>query len=428
MWCFVGMLILLVIGTPPAVGQAPAGRGEYAVKLEQPISQQGFVSFILKTDKTYLNGKGSSQYSQPLLKLPGLASCFMTKTDFSVRLAFVWTQQDPFERSFQLDLPLLPGPESYLLQFTWDSERGYSEGYINGVPLRSGSAHFEPFSLQGQAVEAIVPGGAIEVSEVTVLPSYLAQEEAKELVPTALRNKGFPLWTPPQSDPGEIDQRKGELLYESNMSMPAAVDGWILEGPGIVSFEDQRLVLRSTNPNSPNRGEGHVNFWCPEDFPSSFVAEWEFEALSEHGLSIVFFSAKANNGLDIFDPSLPARNGSYPQYTTGAISNYHIIYSANLPLFQTGRPYSSMRKGGPGFYEIAHGPIAVAPGSKGVHKLRLMKDGDRIVLMNQSEVLIDFKDSANRRWGPALAGGKFAFRQMAVTVGAYRNLKVWALK
>jgi len=76
----------------------------------------------------------------------------------------------------------------------------------------------------------------------------------------------------------------------------------------------------------------HHVFWCPENFPDRFIAEWEAQNREpDAGLCIVFFAAKGEKGEDIFDPFLPKRDGTFKQYTQGKIISYHISYYANSP-------------------------------------------------------------------------------------------------
>lgn len=69
------------------------------------------------------------------------------------------------------------------------------------------------------------------------------------------------------------DLQKGELLYSNPLAEPADVATWIMEGPGTVSFANGWMTMYA-----PNEKMHHV-FWCPENFPASFVAEWEAQNL-----------------------------------------------------------------------------------------------------------------------------------------------------
>src|SRR5690606_40780424 len=65
--------------------------------------------------------------------------------------------------------------------------------------------------------------------------------------------------------------RKGKLLYEKALANEGDVAGWVMEGPGTVKFSDGWMEMFAPEQ------EWHHVFWCPENFPESFVAEWEMQ-------------------------------------------------------------------------------------------------------------------------------------------------------
>ena len=78
------------------------------------------------------------------------------------------------------------------------------------------------------------------------------------------------------------DNIKGELIYQNPLAAKSDVSDWIMEGPGVTEFKDGWMEMYS-----PNEKFHHV-FWCPEDFPGSFVAEWELQNLETNaGLCII---------------------------------------------------------------------------------------------------------------------------------------------
>lgn len=121
------------------------------------------------------------------------------------------------------------------------------------------------------------------------------------------------------------DFHSGKLIYSNAFSNSGDVKDWIMEGPGRIEFFDNAMQMYSPNE------EGHHVFWCPKDFPSSFIAEWEAQDFeTDAGLCIVFFGAKGLKGESIFDSSMPKRTtGVFTDYTKGAMNCYHISYYAN---------------------------------------------------------------------------------------------------
>jgi hypothetical protein len=218
-----------------------------------------------------------------------------------------------------------------------------------------------------------------------------------------------------------VDHRLGSLLYESTLGNSASLEGWVLEGPGFVTFREGWMEMSSTRPEGP---EGHIVHWCPSGFPDSYIAEWEVQPVSNQGLCIVFFSAAGEGGEDIFDSVLAERSGIFDQYTRGDIVSYHVSYYANTP-FNPGRTASHLRKNNH-FYLVENGPPGIPPGSTESHHIRLIKAGAHIQFLVDGRVMIDFVDDGVR-YGPVLGSGKIGFRQMQWTVARYRNFRVWDL-
>lgn len=212
----------------------------------------------------------------------------------------------------------------------------------------------------------------------------------------------------------------GELLYENNFSSGKQLENWIMEGPGILKFEDGWM-----NMYTPDEEYHHV-FWCPQDFPDSFIAEWEAQNLEpDAGLCIIFFAAKGLNGEDIFDQELPERDGTFSRYTKGKINNYHISYYANNPVYEKGRGTANLRKNR-GFKLVQTGKIGIPIDSRDIHKIKLVKDKAHIVMWVDNKRIIDWTDSISE-YGPIHGSGKIGFRQMKWTNFKYRNFKVWNL-
>jgi len=213
---------------------------------------------------------------------------------------------------------------------------------------------------------------------------------------------------------------RGKLLYEGSMGTRDTVKGWKMEGPGTVDFRDGWMQMFS-----PQEKMHHV-YWCPATFPSAFVAEWDAQNLkTEAGLCIVFFAARGDNGKDIFDPTLPARNGTFKQYTHGRIVSYHISYYTNAA-HNPDRGHTNLRKNNK-FILLQKGKEGIPARSKKIHKIRLVKDGPHIVMYVDKRKVIDWTDDGKRH-GPAHTSGRIGFRQMKWTRFRYRNFRVWELR
>ena len=217
----------------------------------------------------------------------------------------------------------------------------------------------------------------------------------------------------------ETTVSKGNLLYENSMSNLEEMDNWRLEGPAEIEFKDNWMHLYSPNE------EGHHVYWCPEDFPSDFIAEWELQNMEpDAGLCIVFFSALGQNGLDIFDPSIKPRDGVFRKYTKSDINCYHISYYANGK-DSPAREVAHLRKNA-GFDKVQVGELGIPANSAEIHKITLVKSGNHIFMNVDDREIIDWLDDG-KEYGPVLGEGKIGFRQMKWTHFRYRNFKVWSI-
>jgi hypothetical protein len=390
-----------------------------------PVGESGTITFMLQSDRAYRNGAGQENCRQTLIRLSGVFEIAFSRTDPAVNFSWIWDGRKGFEGKFYdiiADMTDLPGPETYFLQYTWDSALGVSEAYLNGTPLRVPGATFSPWWTGKEVAGVEVGTGPLVVSNVTVSSEYTPPDQAQAAVPAEFRGRhasliGFP--KPPC--PLDADALRGRLLYENAFDAPGAVAGWVAEGPLDVRFENKAMRMRSIDFAE------HTVFWCPQDFPESFIAEWEFEPLSYYGLAILFFAARGEQGEDLFDPALPKRDGRFVHYIRGAITSYHVSYFANVENYQMGRVDSNLRKNNK-FYRVGGGPVAIPPGTKGWQQMRLIKDGNRIQLFANGKICVDWTDDNPERYGPPHGGGKIGFRQMTQTVGAYRNFRVWNIE
>jgi len=216
---------------------------------------------------------------------------------------------------------------------------------------------------------------------------------------------------------GAQSYTKGKLLYTNDLAQPADTGGWRMEGKGELAFADNWMKMWSAGE------KGHHVLWCPQQFPAHFIAEWEVQNLHpEAGLCIVFFAATGLQGEDIFDTTLPLRDGTFTQYTKGAINNYHISYYANGK-DQPGRETAHLRKN-KGFYLVQEKEPGIRIRSEEIHRMKLMKHQEHIQLMIDDRIVIDWQDD-EKKYGAVLGGGKIGFRQMKWTHFQYRKLRVW---
>ncbi len=213
--------------------------------------------------------------------------------------------------------------------------------------------------------------------------------------------------------------KKGPIIYQNMLNQKNDVRTWNMEGPGEINFENSWM-----NMQSPGE-EGHHVLWCPEDFPSDFIAEWELQNLeTDAGLCIVFFAAKGINGEDLFDSRLKKRTGIFKQYNRSDINCYHISYYAHTPNVPN-RPHSHLRKNS-GFHKVQVGGPPIPATSTDIHRAQLIKAGPHIQMYIDGRKLIDWVDEGDSL-GAVLDVGKIGFRQMKWTHFRYRNFTVWSI-
>ena len=411
--------LLLPCGT--ALGAAPEDMAR--APLSEPLGQQGTITFQIKTGKEYHTGSGANPITVDILEIPEVATLQFKQASTVCELQWMWARGIRAD-DLSVEIPQLAGPEEFFVQYTWDAPAGRFTGYVNGTALRLPETVVTPFELP-EAQEILLAGAPFQVELFSSQARYLEESEARAEVPETLLGRHAGLFGGAEKLPAPMDvmARMGQPLYESALDSPESVDGWVMEGPGLTSFEEGWMEVASKKPDSLLK-DGHIVYWCPEDFPESFVAEWEVQIESEDGLCIVFFAASGAQGEDLFDPGLPKRTGIFKQYTQGAISCYHISYYANTPSAQ-GRITSNMRKNS-GFYLVSNGPPGIAPGSKEAHTVCLIKDKGHVQMQIDGNTVIDFIDDGER-YGPVHGAGKIGFRQMQWTVARYRDLRVHAL-
>lgn len=218
-----------------------------------------------------------------------------------------------------------------------------------------------------------------------------------------------------------------DLLYENPLSGPANIEGFKMEGEGIVSFPKGRM--RMENLLSPEEGQkSNFVFWCPEEFPANISIEWEFMPLREPGLCIMFFAAMGRLGEDIFDTSLAPRTGEYHLYHHGDINAYHISYFRRRYPEERAFHTCNLRKSY-GSQMVCQGadPIPSVQDVEKPYHIRLIYYNGEICFYINGLMVLSWQDDG-KTYGPVLTNGKIGFRQMAPLIAEYSNLKVYRVR
>ncbi len=402
---------------------ATAGPVAIEAALPAALAGRGSLMFWFQTPAAYETGQSVMPFRETLITLPGAMTVQLAVEKSAVTLAVVWegAREDVFERHIRVILPRLPGPAWHHVAVTWDGAKGESNAFLNGTPYYVIGEPMAPFPIRS-ADAMVAHVGRFALAEVRVDAEPFTPEQLRAAVGDSHWGTLAGLLGAEELPPIAVEERRGERLYARALATENDVRDWKLEGPGIRTFRDGWMHLRSERPDGP---QGHVVYWCPEVFPERFAAEWEFELLEPKGLCIVFFAARGREGKDLFDPSLAPRTGVFTHYTHGDIDAYHISYFANTPAVP--RAVANLRKNH-GFYILANGPIGVSSGRAGeTHRALLVKDGARIQMAVDGRTIIDYTDDGQRA-GSVFTDGRIGLRQMQWTNGRYRNFRVYALK
>ena len=326
--------------------------------------------------------------------------------------------EDGMWRPSLLDAEQFPQPETsgsafFCYGMLWGMNNGLlSQDEYEPVVMKAWNALVQQVNGEGRLGHVQPPGKE---------PGNYTADEWHEYGTGAFLLAGSELLNLLVPGPERNNFEKGSLLYKNKLAAKKDVSDWIMEGPGNVEFRDQWMHMYS-----PDEEMHHV-FWCPEDFPGNFIAEWEMQNMKpDAGLCIIFFSARGMNGESIFDPSFPPRDGTFRQYNRSDHFNcYHISYYANAKP-KPGREISHLRKNS-GFHKVHIGKPGIPTSSKDSHQITMIKDRAHILMFVDDRKIIDWTDDG-RTYGPVLEDGKMGFRQMQWTHFRYRDFQVWEIR
>lgn len=214
-------------------------------------------------------------------------------------------------------------------------------------------------------------------------------------------------------------------VYVNEFEDVAALADWQLEGGLRMGVERGNLVLESQPGTTVSQANAdHLVCWLRREMPADFLFEFTVRPVNRaQGLNIVIFNARGIHGEEIFNPALAPRDGTFAQYHSGDLDNYHCSYWAG------DRSTANLRKN-KGFKLVATGPDLVAdapPG--GFQTIRVYKRGGTIRVTVDDVVSVAWDDDG-KAFGPAITRpGWIGLRQMAHTVRCeYGRLRVYPIK
>lgn len=235
---------------------------------------------------------------------------------------------------------------------------------------------------------------------------------------------------PPQVQLGE-KAPEGKLIYRNPLKTAADIKGFKLEGEALVDFDLGRMRLK--NKLSADNGQAsNFVFWCPEVFPDNVDIRWNFSALEEPGLCILFFAARgllADGGdAHVLDPKLKPRVGVYDQYTQSDVSALQMAYFRRRWPEERAFHLCNLRRA-PGFEMLAQAadPLPDVKDATPPYRLRLVKTTAGVQFFINDLKIVDWtagSPAPRPRWP---GSGSIGFRQMAPLVATYSDLEVRSL-
>lgn len=216
------------------------------------------------------------------------------------------------------------------------------------------------------------------------------------------------------------------VLYLNPLSCEADVKDFVLEGKAEITFANGNMRMKNLLSREEYDQKANYVFWCPEEFCDGVKIEWEFTPIYEPGLCMILFATQGMQGESIFAPGLKPRTGEYDCYLHGDINLYHLSYFRRGVAEERAFHTCQLRKSAGGHRLAAAGdPIPNVEDCIGPYRMALCVQNGRIRFSINEMTVIDHQDDGAQ--GAVLRGGKIGFRQMAPTVGEYKNLKVTQL-
>ena len=203
-----------------------------------------------------------------------------------------------------------------------------------------------------------------------------------------------------------------------NETFDRDLTNWVMEGGASASIRDSRLHIASRFPGDP---KGKSVFWHKQDVVGDQLIEFDYTPIKD-GLCILFFCAKGRKGEDLFEPSLPKREGVFKRYHSGAINTYHISYHRQNP-WDSSYEAILRKHYGCNMLQVGRDPIRAL--NRAYH-LAVLRQGGRIRYAVDGRVTLDCTEDG-KTFGPVLTGGKIGLRQMSSMVAAYDNFRVWTV-
>lgn len=396
------------------------------------LDGQGTVSLWFKTTIP-LDGPGENRN---LIKGDPFET-FISPRDGNTWMLFhsgpAMTGKDPDSKAnfywFGAALTHLKADRWYHAAWTWDAKDPRRNNFIlDGIQQTDGADFAFDGILRpaGKDCSLTIGTEGLVVGGISMYDRPLAERELQHLCDmaghTTYTDEGLS-FTGEFFVPRDVDYE--HPVYSCEFDSSSDLDDWTLEGGVKASVADGNLVLESTRESTRSEARAnHLVYWLEREMPADFMLEFTVRPEDRHrGLNIVFFNTRGRDGQGIFDPSLARRDGTFNQYHSGDLDNYHISYWAG------GRGTANCRKNH-GFRLVAVGKeLIYNTDDNAFQTVRLYKRGGKIRLTVDDLVSIAFDDDGER-YGPVHThAGWIGLRQMAHTQKCeYGYVRVYPLK
>ncbi len=170
---------------------------------------------------------------------------------------------------------------------------------------------------------------------------------------------------------------KGAILATEDFS--ENLGDWLTEGKVIARIDSGQLYMESHDADIENpKG----NIWWKHDFKNPYVIEFDYQSLSNEGLTMVFWNAFGIDGKDIFSWK---RTGKYEEYVSSNLTAYHCSFHR----FSTGS--SNIRKA-PGFHLVSSVKDPIDTKDRNMHRIMIASADNRQRIFVDGQLVHDFID------------------------------------
>ena len=232
----------------------------------------------------------------------------------------------------------------------------------------------------------------------------------------------------------KIDFETAFVANGKRTNLPDPQAGWVAEGRGGAEVCGGRLWVAPAvfkacgeRAENPDQGPSHMVVWNKSRFPADMMFEFTVNHHgSDDGLTLVFFAAAGLEDKDIFDLSLPPREGDYRKYNRGSLANYTVSYwSRNKAegAIKKGEQYSNRVRKNPGANLLATNASLTDKCNDCDFRVRILKIAGNITAEINGTVVNHVTDPDPH------GGGYIGLRSMqGVTKVSYEDFKVWSVR